>query len=62
LWNPDFFRQFCPLVLNKEYCSLGFGNLEENEQEMLRGALVQKVDASCPGCPAGIDISQAITA
>jgi hypothetical protein len=26
---------------------------------MLRGALVRKVDASCPNCPAGIDISQA---
>jgi hypothetical protein len=59
LWNPDFFHQFCPLVLNKEYCKLGFGNLGESEQLMLRGALVRKVDASCPNCPAGIDISQA---
>jgi hypothetical protein len=59
LWNPDFFHQFCPLVLHKDHCSLGFGNLGEFEQTMLRGALVRKVDASCPNCPAGIDISQA---
>jgi hypothetical protein len=59
LWNPDFFRQFCPLVLGQAYCELGFGNLKEPEQNMLRGALVRKVDASCPDCPAGIDISDA---
>lgn len=59
LWNPDFFHQFCPFVLDTSYCELGFGNLGETEQEMLRGALVRKVNASCPGCPAGIDLSQA---
>jgi len=26
---------------------------------MLRGALVQKVNASCPDCPVGVDLSQA---
>jgi hypothetical protein len=59
LWNPDFFHQFCPLVLSKPYCDLGFGNLKAPEQNMLRGALVKQVNAACPGCPAGIDISQA---
>jgi hypothetical protein len=59
LWNPDFFRQFCPLVLSQVYCDLGFGNLKAPEQNMLRGALVRLVNAACPDCPAGIDISQA---
>lgn len=59
LWNPDFFRQFCPLVLDQKYCELGFGNMGEFEQNLLRGALVRKVDASCPDCPAGLDLSQA---
>lgn len=59
LWNWDFFNQFCPLVLNEAYCKLGFANLEEPEQNLLRGALVHKVNASCPGCPAGIDLSKA---
>jgi hypothetical protein len=59
LWNPDFFHQFCPLVLSKAYCDLGFGNLKAPEQAILRGALVRTVDSSCQGCPAGIDISQA---
>jgi hypothetical protein len=59
LWNPDFYTQFCPLVLSEETCDRGYGNLEEKEQTLLRGALVKKVNASCPDCPAGIDLSQA---
>jgi len=59
LWNPSFFNQFCPLVLDTEVCQQGFGNLDLAEQEMLRGALVQKVNAACPDCPLGIDLTQA---
>jgi hypothetical protein len=59
LWNPNFFGQFCPFVLDKKYCEKGFGNLGEFEQNLLRGALVRKVNASCPDCPAGIDLSRA---
>lgn len=59
LWNPAFYHQFCPLILDKKYCETGFANLGDFEQNMLRGALVQKVNAACPDCPSGIDISQA---
>lgn len=59
LWNPSFFTQFCPLVLSEETCQRGFGNLDLADQEMLRGALVQKVNAGCPDCPLGIDLEQA---
>jgi hypothetical protein len=59
LWNPSFFHQFCPLVLSQERCDLGFGNISKDEQAMLRGALVTKVNSTCPDCPVGIDLSQA---
>ncbi len=59
LWNPSFFTQFCPLVLETSICQRGFGNLDLADQEMLRGALVQKVNAACPDCPMGIDLAQA---
>lgn len=59
LWNPSFFSQFCPLILETTRCQQGFGNLDITEQEMLRGALVQKVNAACPECPQGIDLRQA---
>jgi hypothetical protein len=47
------------LILTEETCQRGFGNLDIDQQEMLRGALVQKVNAACPGCPVGIDLTQA---
>lgn len=59
LWNPAFYTQFCPLVLTEQTCQRGFGNLDIKQQEMLRGALVQKVNANCPNCPTGIDLTQA---
>ena len=59
LWNPSFFSQFCPLVLESSVCQRGFGNLDIADQEMLRGALIQKVNAACPECPQGIDLSKA---
>lgn len=59
LWNPSFYSQFCPLVLGRDTCELGFGNLKANEQNILRGALVRKVNASCADCPMGIDLTQA---
>ncbi len=59
LWNPSFFAQYCPLVLDTTICQRGYGNLDIAEQEMLRGSLVQKVDAACPECPHGIDLRQA---
>jgi hypothetical protein len=58
LWNPNFFSQFCPLVLDTSRCQKGFGNLDISEQEMLRGALFQEVNASCLDCPSGIDLRQ----
>ena len=46
-------------MLDKQYCELGFGNLGEFEQNLLRGALVKKVNASCPDCSSGIDLTEA---
>lgn len=60
LWNPSFYSQFCPLILDKYVCdSNGYSNLGPAQQALLRGALVQSVDARCDHCPLGIDISRA---
>ena len=59
LWNPSFYTQFCPLVLDTTVCQRGYGNLDINHQEMLRGALMQNMIAACPDCPLGIDLRQA---
>ncbi len=59
LWNPHFFAQFCPLVLDKSVCELGFGNLKSDTRALLQGALVSKVNAQCADCPSGIDLNKA---
>jgi hypothetical protein len=59
LWNPSFYNSFCPLVLTDETCGKGYMNLEQDQQEMLRFALVNSVNAACADCPLGIDLQRA---
>lgn len=59
LWNSSFFSQFCPLVFDAGVCQRGYGNLTSDQQAILRGAMVTKVNAACPDCPTGIDLTQA---
>lgn len=59
LWNPAFYSAFCPLVLGQTRCDLPYSMLEASEQRMLQGALVTRVDATCPTCPLGIDLQEA---
>ena len=59
LWNQSFYVTFCPLILSKETCEQGFVFLKPEEQNLLRGGLVSKVNAACPTCPVGIDLTQA---
>jgi hypothetical protein len=60
LWNPAFYEEFCPLVLEKSVCEAdGFANLGSYEQNLLRGALVRSVDATCDNCPLGLDLTRA---
>ncbi len=59
LWNPDFFNQFCPLIFQKDVCAQGWTRITEEQQNLLKGTLVNKVNAACPDCPAGIDLTRA---
>ncbi len=58
LWNESFYQQFCPLVLSQSTCEKRFFDLNDGAKDMLRGALVQKVNASCDNCKNGIDLTQ----
>jgi hypothetical protein len=55
MWNTNFYGQFCPQVLVPEACKKGYTNLSIKEQQMLTGALVRMVNASCPTCADGVD-------
>ncbi|OGN98165.1 MAG: hypothetical protein A2Z71_05125 [Chloroflexi bacterium RBG_13_50_21] len=57
IWNPSFFNQFCPLVLNQDQCSMGYLKLDVENQALLRGALATSADADCENCEFGIDLT-----
>lgn len=59
LWNDAFYEQFCPLVLAEDTCAKGYLHLTSDQQALLRGALATSVNATCPTCTAGIDLSNA---
>lgn len=59
LWNPPFFNQFCPLVMDSELCSGGYVGLDEEQQEYVRVSLIRAVNAVCEDCPLGIDLDRA---
>jgi hypothetical protein len=59
LWNPVYYSQFCPTVLSDETCKIGYALLPPADQEMLRAALVQSVDATCANCAFGLDLTKA---
>lgn len=59
LWNPSFYKSFCPLVFTKEYCARGYLRLDEEDRRLLRLSLLNNANAFCAECPLGLDMSSA---
>jgi hypothetical protein len=59
LWNETFFREFCPLVISREFCQLGYVNLDEEFQALLRGALLSQTSIPRDTIALGIHPDQA---
>lgn len=59
MWNPPFFKQFCPLVMDSERCGKGYLYMGEENRTYLRLALIDAVNATCENCPLGIDLERA---
>jgi len=59
LWNPPFFQQFCPLVMDSTECSKGYLHLNDKQQEYVRQSLIGAVNANCENCPMGINLDRA---
>ena len=57
LWNTDFYKQFCPLVLSQSTCDKGYLGLYSEEKALPRGALALQAKADCPDCQTGIDMT-----
>jgi hypothetical protein len=59
LWNKAFYQDFCPSVFGPAGCIKGFSLLTEEKQAVLKGALLQSVNATCDGCENGLDMAKA---
>jgi hypothetical protein len=59
LWNPPFFYQFCPLVMDSAECSKGYLHITDEQREYVRQSLIVAVDATCASCPLGINLDRA---
>lgn len=55
--DPSTYQKICPSVLTD--CAVPYVSLEPSQQALIRGALVQSVNASCPACLYGLDIDKA---
>jgi hypothetical protein len=59
LWNKAFYQDFCPSVFGPAGCIKGFSLLNEEKQAVLKGALLQSVNATCADCENGLDMDKA---
>jgi hypothetical protein len=53
-WNQAFFKDFCPWVLDKSSCLLGYDNLAETDITRLKRALLDQADLTCRDCTGGV--------
>ena len=56
-WNQDLYKRVCSAILAD--CPEYYASLSTFSQAMVRGALLQLVDANCPTCEYGIDLNKA---
>lgn len=55
--DPLLFQSVCPGVLSD--CARSYVSLNPQQQAMIRGAVMNQIDATCTDCPYGIDLAKA---
>lgn len=55
--NPDFYNKICPTVFSD--CSLPYTRVEPSVQAVVRGAVMNSIDAICPTCKYGLNLEKA---
>jgi len=55
--DPTYYQKVCSSVLSD--CTRPYASLEPSQQQQIRGAVVNSVDATCPTCDYGVDLDKA---
>ena len=55
--DPSVYQKVCSTVLSD--CLIPYASLSPTQQGLIRGALVQSVNADCPSCLYGLDLEKA---
>ena len=55
--NPDLYKKVCNAALSN--CDIPYDRHSNIERAMIRGTLVQSLDAACPTCMYGVDFEKA---
>ena len=55
--DKTIYEQICPSVLGD--CALPYVSLDPSQQQLIRGAVVSSIDATCPSCQNGLDLDVA---
>lgn len=58
-WNDAYSRSFCREVFTPETCKAAYAWMPTPQRDMLRGSVLQVLDASCDNCQGGVDLSRA---
>ena len=55
--DPTLYQNICPEVLSD--CSVPYTRLDTSTQALIRGAVLDSINADCPSCANGLDIAKA---
>lgn len=56
-WDPNLYQEMCAGILSD--CSIPYWRLSQSLREMVRGNLLNKLNAECPTCQYGLDMDVA---
>ncbi len=59
MWSSTYYDEICPATLGSAVCEQSYTQLTWEQRAMLRGAVMQQVNAQCPECAAGVDWDKA---
>ncbi|MBI9049988.1 MAG: hypothetical protein JEZ00_11245 [Anaerolineaceae bacterium] len=58
-WHTESYQRICRRAFGLDGCDVAYHELDFANQRILRGFVLQEIDATCPICPGGVDPAKA---